>query len=331
MRQIRLGHSGLHVSRLCLGMMSYAAMDATDKPWGPWTLDAAAAEPIIRRAVESGITFFDTADTYSAGASEVLTGRLLPAYLPREQMVVATKGFSPVSPGPNGRGASRKHLFDAVDASLRRLNMDYIDLYQLHTWDDDTPIEETMEALNDIVRSGKVRYIGAANFMAWQFAKANGVAQRHGWAQLVSLQNHYNLLAREQEREVLPMCRAEGAGFLSWSSLARGWLSGKHERGGVVAPTTRSGGDAFGDTLYGRDEDYDVIEALMHVAKERGVPPIQIALAWLLQVRGVTAAIIGLTRMSHFDATIAALDVELSDDEVSSLERPYSPRPSGLF
>jgi 1-deoxyxylulose-5-phosphate synthase len=319
----------MFVSRFCLGMMSYAALDATSTPWGAWTLDETAAEPIVKQAVEAGITFFDTADVYSAGGSEVVTGRLLPKFLSREEMVVATKFFGPVSPGPNGRGSSRKHILASIEGSLRRLNMDYVDLYQVHAWDQHTPLEETMEALNDIVRSGKARYLGACNLSGWQLAKANGIAERHGWAPLTSAQNHHNLLARDSEREVLPLCRHDGLAYLSWSSIARGWLSGKRLRGGVAEPTARSAGDALAERLYGRDADFDVIEVLLELAAERGVSPVQVALAWLLQLDGLTSPIVGLTKPGHLADVVASLEVTLDADEVNRLEAAYTPSPHG--
>jgi aryl-alcohol dehydrogenase-like predicted oxidoreductase len=321
MEQIRLGNSGLHVSRLCLGMMSYG--NDSDRPW---VLDEDAAEPLIRRAVEAGITFFDTADVYSAGASEVATGRLVPRFLSRDEAVIATKVHGQMTPGPNGRGLSRKHILSAIDGSLQRLGMDYVDLYQIHRWDPHTPIEETMEALNDVVRAGKARYIGASSMYAWQFAKAQHVSERNGWTRFVSMQNHYNLLYREEEREMIPQCLDQGVGILPWSPLARGWLAGTRTREGERR-TTRAQTDAFQDELYGRPEDFDVVERLVEVSTAAEAKPAQLALAWLLQKPGVTAPIVGATKLSHLEDAIAAADLKLSDDQVAALEGLYRPHP----
>jgi aryl-alcohol dehydrogenase-like predicted oxidoreductase len=321
MDQVRLGATGLHVSRVCLGMMSYG--NDSDRPW---VLDEEATEPLVRRAVEGGITFFDTADVYSRGASEVATGRLLRNLLSRDEMVVATKVYGEMTPGPNGRGLSRKHVLSAIDASLRRLGMDYVDLYQIHRWDSRTSIEETMEALHDIVKAGKARYIGASSMYAWQFAKAQRVAERHGWTRFVSMQNHYNLLYREEEREMIPQCLDQGVGVIPWSPLARGLLAGTRTREGERR-TTRAETDAFIDELYGRPEDFDVIERLVEVASKRDVPPAQVALAWLLHKPGVTAPIVGATRLGHLEDALAAAELSLSADEIAQLEEPYVPHP----
>jgi aryl-alcohol dehydrogenase-like predicted oxidoreductase len=321
MEQVRLGSSGLHVSRVCLGMMTYSATD-----WRPWTLDEVAAEPIVRHAVEAGITFFDTADMYAQGGSEIVTGRLLKKLIARDEVVVATKVFNPMTPGPNGRGLSRKHVLSAIDASLERLGMDYVDLYQTHRWDADTPIEETMEVLHEVVRSGKARYIGASSMYAWQFATAQAAAERNGWTRFVSMQNHYNLLYREEEREMLPQCVATGVGVIPWSPLARGWLTGSRTRSGEQT-TTRAGSDPFADSMYGGPGDFDVVERLVEVAGERGVPPAQVALAWLLHREGVTAPIVGATKLGHLEDAIAAERLELSPDEIARLEEPYVPHP----
>ena len=315
MDQVRLGDSGLHVSRLGLGMMSYG-----EDPSRPWMLDEAAAEPIVRRAVEGGFTFFDTADMYSNGASEVVTGRLLRKLLPREEAVVATKVFFPMTPGPNGRGLSRKHIFSAIDASLRRLDMDYVDLYQIHRWDSKTPIEETMDALHDVVKSGKARYIGASSMFAWQFAKAQYVAD----TRFVSMQNHYNLLYREEEREMIPQCLDQGVGVIPWSPLARGFLAGTRTREGK-RQTRRSETDPLQDEWYGSAEDFDVVDRLAEVARERGVPQAQVALAWLLHKPGVTAPIVGATKPDHVEDALAASELALSPDEIERLEEPYVP------
>ena len=319
MEQVRLGGTGLHVSRLGLGMMSYG----TD-PGRAWMLDEAAAEPIVRRAVDGGITFYHTADMYSQGASEVATGRLLRKLSSRDEVVVATKVFYPMTPGPNGRGLSRKHILSAIDASLERLEMDYVDLYQIHRWDPDTPIEETMEALHDVVRAGKARYIGASTMRAWQFAKAQRVAERHGWTEFVSMQNLYNLLYREDEREMIPQCVDQGVGVVPYSPLARGLLAGTRTRDGERR-TTRSRTDAPQDQLYGRPADFDISERAVTVAGDRDVPPAQMALAWLLHKPEVTAPIIGATKLAHVDDALAAVDLRLSPDEIAQLEEPYVP------
>jgi 1-deoxyxylulose-5-phosphate synthase len=320
MDQVRLGATGLHVSRVCLGMMSYG--NDSDRPW---VLDEAAAEPIVRRAVEGGITFFDTADVYSGGASEVATGRLLPKYISRDEVVVATKVNGAMTPGPNGRGLSRKHILSAIDASLERLGMDYVDLYQIHRWDPHTPIEETMEALHDVVRAGKARHIGASSMFAWQFAKAQRVAERHGWTPFVSMQNHYNLVYREEEREMIPQCIDQGVGVIPWSPLARGLLTGTRTRSGEKK-TIRAETDAFGDSLYG-PQDFDVVDRAVEVASDRGVPAAQVALAWLLHRPGVTAPIVGATKIEHLEDALAAADLALSDEEMARLEEPYVPHP----
>ncbi len=321
MRYVNLGNTGLRVSRVCLGMMSYG--NDSDRAWA---LDEQHAEPIIRAAVEGGITFFDTADTYSKGASEVATGRLLPKFLSRDEMVVATKVFMPMTPGENGGGLSRKHILSAIDASLDRLGMDYVDLYQIHRWDPRTPIEETMEALHDVVRAGKARYVGASSMFAWQFAKAQHVAASNGWTPFVSMQPHYNLIYREEEREMLPLCIDQGIGVIPWSPLARGVLAGNRSRTGD-RKTTRSGSDDFTDYLYGQPTDFDVVERVAEIASERQVPPAQVALAWLLQRPVVTAPIIGATKPGHLSDALAAEELELTVTEVARLEDPYVPHP----
>src|SRR6266536_768737 len=290
----QLGSSGLKVSRIALGMMSYGSQ--TERRWH---LSQDEAEPIARRAVEAGVTFFDTADTYSDGMTEEITGRLLAKlFSRRDDYVLATKVFFPMGPGPNDRGLSRKHILAGIDASLRRLGTDYVDLYQIHRWDYDTPIEETMEALHDVVHAGKARYIGASSMFAWQFAKAQHVAERNGWTQFVSMQNHYNLVYREEEREMIPLCVDQGVGVIPWSPLARGVLAGNRSRDGERR-TTRSETDQFTDYLYSQPTDFDVVERVAKVAAERGVPPAQVALAWLLGKPGVTAPIIGATKLGH--------------------------------
>jgi 1-deoxyxylulose-5-phosphate synthase len=321
MRYTNLGRTGLRVSRVCLGMMSFG--NDSDRPW---VLDETAAEPIVKAAVDGGITFFDTADTYSHGASEVATGRLVGTLLSRDEVVIATKVFMPMTPGENGGGLSRKHILSAIDASLERLGMDYVDLYQIHRWDNRTPIEETMEALHDVVRAGKARYIGASSMFVWQFAKAQHVAERHGWTQFVSMQNHYNLVYREEEREMIPLCVDQGVGVIPWSPLARGVLAGNRSREGERR-TTRSETDNFTDYLYSQPTDFDVVEAVGKVAAGRGVPPAQVALAWMLGKPGVTAPIIGATKLNHLTDALAAEELELTDDEVKRLEEPYLPHP----
>ncbi len=317
MEYVRLGSSGLKVSRICLGMMSYG-----DRQWREWVLDEAQAEPIVRQAVERGVIFFDTANVYSQGVSEEITGRLLGKFFARrDDYVLATKVNSAMGAGPNDRGLSRKHILSAVDNSLRRLSTDYVDLYQMHRWNSETPIDETMEVLHDLVRAGKVRYIGASSMFAWQFAKAQHTAERHGWTQFVSMQNHYNLLYREEEREMIPLCLDTGVGVIPWSPLARGWLTGSRTRSGE-RQTSRARNDDFADELYD-ESDLDVTEAVTLLAAERGLPPAQIALAWLLHKPAVTAPIIGATKVEHLDDATAALDVTLSDAEVHLLEESY--------
>jgi 1-deoxyxylulose-5-phosphate synthase len=318
---VRLGSSGLQVSRVGLGMMSYG-----DRRWRDWVLDEDAARPIVARAAEAGITFFDTADIYSDGRSEQITGRLLrEVFASREDYVLATKVCSPTGPGPNDRGLSRKHILAAIDNSLRRLGTDHVDLYQTHHWDPGTPIEETMQALHDVVRAGKARYLGASNMLAWQFAKAQHAAQLHGWTPFICAQNHYNLLYREEEREMIPQCRDMGVGILPWSPLARGLLAGTRTRDGQ-RHTLRSKTDPYADQLYG-DADFDVVAALDQVAARVGRPPAQIALAWLANKPGVTAPIVGATKAQHVDDAVAALHLALTEADVRQLEAPYRPHP----
>ncbi len=321
MNYVNLGRTGLKVSRICLGAMTYG-----DPQWRPWILSEEQGRPILKRAIEYGINFFDTADMYSSGGCEVVTGRLLSKLLSRDELVLATKVYFQMTPGPAGRGLSRKHILSAIDASLTRLGMDYVDLYQIHRWDSSTPIEETMEALHDVVRAGKARYIGASSMFAWQFAKAQRVAERHGWTPFVSMQNHYNLVYREEEREMIPQCIDQGIGLLPWSPLARGFLAGTKTREGERL-TTRAETDAFTDRLYGRPEDFDVVERVAEVAGERSVPPAQIALAWLLHKPGVTAPIVGATKLGHLEDALAAAELTLSADELARLEEPYRPHP----
>ncbi|MFF5258915.1 aldo/keto reductase [Actinomadura viridis] len=321
MEQVRLGRTGLKVSRVCLGMMSYG-----DPAHWEWYLDEEGAEPIVRRAVEGGVTFFDTADMYSRGRSEEITGRLLARFFARrDDYVLATKVYFPMGSGANDRGLSRKHVLSSIDASLRRLGTEYVDLYQIHRWDYETPIEETMEALNDVVRAGKARYIGASSMYAWQFAKAQYTALSHGWARFVAMQNHYNLVYREEEREMIPLCRDQGVGLIPWSPLARGLLAGNRERGGERR-TVRASSDHLAERLY-EDSDFAVVDAVRAVAAERGVPPAQVALAWLLGRPAITAPIVGATRLGHVEDAVAAVSLTLDDDEVARLEAPYRPHP----
>jgi aryl-alcohol dehydrogenase-like predicted oxidoreductase len=321
MKYNRLGSSGLQVSQICLGMMSYG-----DPPNRPWQLDEAATEPIVRRAVESGVTFFDTADTYSDGGSEVITGRLLAKLFGhRDDYVLATKVYNPMGPAPTDRGLSRKHIMSGIDASLKRLGTDYVDLYQIHRWDHQTPIEETMAALHDVVQSGKARYIGASSMFAWQFAKAQHTADVAGSTRFVSMQNHYNLVYREEEREMNPLCLDQGVGVIPWSPLARGLLAGTRDRDGQ-RHTVRAGSDAFADHLYD-EADFDVVDVVRAIAGERGLAPAQIALAWLLGNPVVSAPIVGATKLGHLDDAIASVDVALSEEEVARLEAPYRPHP----
>jgi aryl-alcohol dehydrogenase-like predicted oxidoreductase len=322
MEHVNLGRTGLRVSRICLGMMSFGKHESRK-----WALDEAEAEPIVRRAVEGGITFFDTADVYNGGQSEVLTGRLLRALFGmREEYVVATKVRGTTMPGPNGRGLSRKHILASIDASLERLGLDYVDLYQIHRWDDATPIEETMEALHDVVRAGKARYLGASSMYAWQFAKAQRVAP----TPFVSMQNHYNLVYREEEREMIPQCLDQGVGIVPWSPLARGLLAGSRTTSGERL-TTRADTDPFIDSLYRPDLDVPVIERAGELAEERGVSSAQVSLAWLLHKPAVTAPIVGATKLAHVEDALAAEELELSQSEVARLEEPYVPHPvSGI-
>ncbi len=326
MQYVKLGRTGVEVSRLCLGCMTFGV---PDRGTHPWTLDEDKSRPIIRQAVESGINFFDTANSYSDGTSEEITGRLLREMTRRDDIVVATKVFFPTgTPGPNAMGLSRKAIFQGIDASLRRLGMDYVDLYQIHRWDDRVPIEETLEALHDVVKAGKARYIGASSMYAWQFATALQVATRHGWTRFVTMQNHVNLLYREEEREMLPLCRAEGIGVIPWSPLARGRLTRDWRE-----TSAREETDEVGKRLYTAavDGDRAVIDAVAMVAAARGVPRAQVALAWVIQKAGVTAPIVGASRVGHLDDAIAALTLRLSPEELAALEAPYFPHPvSGI-
>ena len=320
MEYVNLGPSGLKVSRLCLGCMSYGD---TSRGWhGDWVLDQDQSRPFIREAMEAGINFFDTANMYSLGASEEVVGKLLPEFAKRDEIVLATKAFMPWRQAPNAGGLSRKALMQAIDDSLTRLNMDYVDLFQIHRWDKDTPIEETMEALHDIVKAGKARYIGASSMWAWQFAKAQEVAKANGWTRFISMQNHVNLLYREEEREMLPLCADQGIGIIPWSPLARGKLARAWDE-----TTVRSETDGFGPMLYRQQEDADraIVETVGAIAAERDVSRASVALAWHF-AKGVTAPIIGATKPGHIDAACAAMDLALTEDEVRRLEEPYLPK-----
>ncbi len=322
MNYIRLGNSGLKVSRICLGMMTYG-----DPKLRAWSLEQPEAEPFVTRALEAGINFFDTANAYSAGRSEEITGALLNKHAKREEVVIATKVFfSAGKDGPNLQGLSRKHIFAAVDASLKRLGTDYIDLYQIHRWDHQTPIEETMEALQDVVKSGRVRYIGASSMFAWQFAKAQFTADAHGWTRFVSMQNHYNLLYREEEREMIPQLQDMGVGMIPWSPLARGVLTANRNRSGEKL-TTRAETDGFADSLYSHPTDFDIVDRVSEIAKSRGVSNAQVALAWMIQKPFMTAPIIGASKAQHLEDAISSVELQLTPDEVLRLEELYVPHP----
>jgi aryl-alcohol dehydrogenase (NADP+) len=321
MQYVNLGKSGVKVSRICLGMMSYGSPQ-----WRDWVLDEAAARPLVQQALEWGINFFDTADMYSMGVSEEVTGKLLKEYTNREEVVVATKVYFPIGNGPNGGGLSRKHIMEAIDNSLRRLGMEYVDLYQIHRWDYTVPIEETMEALHDVVKAGKALYIGASSMFAWQFAKAQHVADQHGWTRFAAMQNHMNAVYREEEREMLPLCRDQGVGLIPWSPLARGFLAGNRQAKGE-GPTTRAKSDEYAHSMYYAEGDFAVLEQIVAVAEEHGVKPAQIALAWLLHKEGVTAPIIGATKMYQLEEAVTAVEIQLSEEEIRRIEEPYRPHP----
>ncbi|HNH04499.1 MAG TPA: aldo/keto reductase [Anaerolineales bacterium] len=322
MQYTNLGKTGLKVSRLCLGMMTYGS-----KQWREWMLDEEQAKPFVKRALDAGINFFDTADVYSLGESEKITGNVLRHFgVKRENVIVATKVFSTMSEDVNDRGLSRKHIMDSIDKSLKRLQMEYVDLYQIHRWDYNTPIEETMEALNDVVRAGKARYIGASSMFAWQFMKALHVSEMNGWSKFVSMQNHYNLVYREEEREMIPLCKDQGIGLIPWSPMARGFFAGNRKRGGG-GETTRAQSDPFANELYFREEDFVIAERAAGVAKSHNASASQVALAWVLNKPHIAAPIIGSSKIEHLDQAIAALEIKLTADEIQLLEELYQPHP----
>ena len=318
MEYVNFGRTGLKVSRLCLGCMTYGS-----KKWREWVLEEEESRPSIKAALEAGINFFDTANVYSLGVSEEILGRALRDFAKRDEVVIATKLFNPMRDDPNGRGLSRKAVMIEVDNSLKRLGTDYIDLYQIHRWDYTTPIEETMEALSDVVKAGKARYIGASSMFAWQFSKALYTSKLNGWTPFVSMQNHYNLIYREEEREMMPLCEDQGIAVIPWSPLARGFLAGNRAKEG--GETTRARSDDYAKQLYYQDDDFAVADRLTEVAKERVVSNMKVALAWVLSKRYVTAPIIGTSKPHHLDDAVAALDIKLSDEEIRRLEEPYRP------
>jgi 1-deoxyxylulose-5-phosphate synthase len=315
---VNLGNTGLKVSRLCLGCMTYGS-----SKWRPWVLDEEQSRPFIKRALEAGINFFDTANMYSDGVSEEVVGRALRDFADRDAVVLATKVYNPMRKDPNGRGLSRKAIMTEIEHSLRRLGTDYVDLYQIHRWDYETPIEETLEALHDVVKAGKARYIGASSMFAWQFAQSLYISDLHGWTRFVSMQNHYNLVYREEEREMLPLCRDQEIGVIPWSPLARGFLAGNRNKQG--GETTRAQSDEYAKQMYYQGDDFVIAERLSAVAQEHALPNMQVALAWILSRPGITAPIIGVSKPRHLEEAIAALDVKLSEHEIRKLEEPYRP------
>jgi len=322
MQYVNLGRTGMKVSRLCLGMMSYGS-----KKWRDWVLEEPEALPFVQRAVEAGINFFDTANVYSLGESERILGSTLRTLgVRRDQVVIATKVFSEMGKGPNERGTSRKHILDSIDASLKRLGMDHVDLYQVHRWDYETPIEETLEALNDVVRSGRARYIGASSMFAWQLMKALSVSERQGWARFVSMQGHYNLIYREEEREMIPLCLDQGLGLIPWSPMARGFFAGNRTAPGK-GETARGRSDTYAANMYFSANDFEIAERVAKVAEKRGVTGSQVALAWILGKPHITSPIIGATKMDHLEQALAALDLRLDEVEVRQVEEPYQPHP----
>jgi aryl-alcohol dehydrogenase-like predicted oxidoreductase len=323
MTYANLGTTGMKVSAICLGMMTYGS-----KSWRDWVLEEDEARPFVQRAIEAGINFFDTADMYSTGASETVTGKLLREFQPRrEELVIATKVFNPMSEGVNDRGLSRKHIMASIDASLKRLGVDYVDLYQTHRFDKNTPIEETCEALDDVVRAGKALYVGASSMYAWQFLKMLEFQKQNHLARFVTMQNHYNLVYREEEREMIPLCVDQGVGCIPWSPLARGFLAGNRKRGDGKSETARAKSDDFAHGLYYKDSDFDVVDRVVEIATARGVKPAQVALAWVRSKPGITAPIVGASKMVQLDDAIAALAIKLSDEEIKRLEEPYEPHP----
>ena len=323
MKYVSLGATGTRVSNLCLGMMTYGS-----KSWREWVLEEDEARPLVQRAVEAGINFFDTADVYSLGESEVITGKLLRELLPRrDDFVLATKVFNPMSDAPNDRGLSRKHILASIDRSLERLGVDYVDLYQIHRFDPDTPIEETCEALDAVVRSGKALYLGASSMYAWQFGKMLAFQKQNGLARFATMQNHYNLVYREEEREMMPLCIDQAVGCLPWSPLARGFLTGTRKRGDGKSETTRARTDDFGHGLYYRDTDWDIVDRVVEVAAARSVTPAQVALAWILSKPGVSAPILGASKPYQLEEALEALEMHLTPEEVQRLEEPYEPHP----
>jgi aryl-alcohol dehydrogenase-like predicted oxidoreductase len=319
MEYINLGKSGLKVSRICLGTMSYGSPN-----WRSWVLEEEQSRPFFKRAIELGINFFDTADMYSQGVSEEITGRALRDFAHRDEVIIATKVYYPMGELPNQRGLSRLHILQSIDNSLRRLGVDYVDLYQIHRYDYETPLEETLEALNDVVRAGKARYIGASSMFAWQFTKALYLADLHGWSRFISMQNHYNLAYREEEREMMPLCVEEGIGVIPWSPLARGLLARPYQHS-EKKETIRAGSDPFIEYHYHDPSDEKIIERVAVLAERRGVTMAQIAMAWLLQKPGITAPIIGATSMSHLEESILATEIKLDEEEIKYLEEPYEP------
>jgi 1-deoxyxylulose-5-phosphate synthase len=328
MEYIKLGNTGVTVSRICLGCMSYGGGEQPS--WArrrDWAIGAGEAREHFAVTLDAGVNFFDTADVYSVGASEEITGRWLREMASRDDIVIATKVHGTMGPGPNRRGLSRKHILEACDNSLRRLKTDYIDLYQIHRWDFSTPLEETLDALDQLVRDGKVRYLGASSMAAWQFSKALYLAREHGWHRFVAMQNHYNLIYREEEREMIPLCIDQGVAVIPWSPLARGFLEGDRRRAPGEGPTRRAQFDDMQKEMYFRDSDFEVAEAAQRIAKQRGVTPTQIGCAWIVQAPGVTAPIVGATKTHHLKQIFEAVEIKLTAEEVEALERPYRPHP----
>lgn len=324
MEYVNLGRTGLRVSQVCLGTMNFGSPE-----WRSWALPAEIARPLIQHALELGINFFDTANMYSLGVSERILGDTIKEFAKRDEVVIATKVFWPMGDGPTQRGLSRKHIMEAIDASLRRLNTDYVDLYYIHRWDDDTPIEETLEAMHDVVKDGKARYIGASSMYAWQFAKALYLADLHSWTRFVAMQNHYNLVYREEEREMIPLCINEGVGILPWSPLAAGFLVGNWSRDGK-ASTVRSQTDTFAHQAYHRESSFDILDRVTEVADQHGVSLAQIALAWLLHQPGIVSPVVGVSRRQHLEEAVAALNIDLTENNINYLNECYQPHPRWL-